>query len=205
MSQTGKKQKVYLKLFHMQLYLLIPEGEKFLNITNYIFHFCYEGIFFNKGLFICVKITALPQSDVYLAASHLPAPIILSCVPLSSWVSLYILLLLLISFPMTRLSEEAVVLCFQLTLRHISEPWSARLGCLLLLSLSAALASSLSRVLFKHSGIPCWFHGIIQPNSQAFYSRRMFYLNGSNGVLVLTSGTCTVLSFGRHSLYLLLF
>lgn len=34
---------------------------------------------------------------------------------------------------MTRLSEEAVVLCFQLTLRRISEPRSARLGRLLAL------------------------------------------------------------------------
>lgn len=52
----------------------------------------------------------------------------------ASILCLYILLLLLISSPMTRLSEETVVLPFQLTLRRISELWSAQLSFLLLLS-----------------------------------------------------------------------
>lgn len=59
----------------------------------------------DKRLFVCVKITVLP--DVYLASSHLPAPITLSCVPLSFRMPLYILLLMPISLSMTRLSGEA--------------------------------------------------------------------------------------------------
>lgn len=60
-----------------------------------------------RGLFVREEFTASPRSDVYLTSSHLPAPIVPSCVPLPSRVSLCILLLLLISSPMTRLTEEA--------------------------------------------------------------------------------------------------
>lgn len=60
-----------------------------------------------RGLFVREEFTASPRSDVYLRSSHLPAPIVPSCVPLPSRVSLCILLLLLISSPMTRLTEEA--------------------------------------------------------------------------------------------------
>lgn len=141
-------------------------GGKKVSWVLQIIHFIFAtSAFLDKRLFVCVKITVLPQTDVYLTSSHLPALIILSCVPLSSRVSLYILLLLLISFPMTRLSEEAVVLCFQLTLRRISEPAFAWLGGLLLLCLSAALASSPPCALFKLSNIPRLFHRIIWPNS----------------------------------------
>lgn len=127
-----------------------------------------------KG-YLPAKITVSSQPDVYLVSFHLPAPIMLSRARLSSRVSLYILLLLLISRPMTCLTEEAVALCFQLTLRRISEPWSARLDRPLLRSLSAALASSPPRALFNHSNIP----GLFQDHSAkwlnvAFYSRRMF-------------------------------
>lgn len=130
----------------------------------------------DERLFACVKISALSQPDVCSVSFHLSAPIILSPARLSSWASLYILPLLLISLPMTCLTEEAVVLCFQLTLRRVSEPWSARRGRLLLLGLSAVLASSPPCVLFNQSDIP----GLFQDHAAkwrnvAFYSRRMFY------------------------------
>lgn len=106
------------------------------------------GLFSDKRPFVKVKIPVLPQTDVYLALFHVPAPIIL----LYSHERLCIYsLLLLLRFPMTRLSEEAVVPCFQLTLRRISEPKSSRLSRRLLLRLSAALASNLPHVWFKYS------------------------------------------------------
>lgn len=62
----------------------------------------------------------------------------------------------LLPFPMTRLSEEAVLLCFQLTLCRVAELWSARRGRLLA-RLSAAVASARPCMLFKHSDIPFLF------------------------------------------------
>lgn len=160
-----KNKKGLWNFSHTVVVLVRPEGEKsFLGYYKLHISFLLWGHFQTKGYLSVFRFTVLPQSDVYLASSHLPAPIIFSCVPLSSWVSLCILLLLLISFPMTRLSEEAVVPCFQLTPRRISEPWSARLGRLSLPSLSAALVSSLPCLLFKHSNIPCLFHRTVRPN-----------------------------------------
>lgn len=104
------------------------------------------ALFSDKRPFVSAKIPVLPQTDVYLALFHVPAPIVLlnshKCLCICS-------LLLLLCFPMTRLSEEAVVPCFQLTLRRISEPKSAWLSRRSLLRLSAALASSLPCVWFK--------------------------------------------------------
>lgn len=98
--------------------------------------------------------------------------------------------------------------CFQLTLRRISEPRFCRVRPpFLLLRLSAALESRLPRLLFRHSDMPCLFHydHLVKLLNVAFYSRRMFYLSGSDGVAVLTSGTCRVLCFGRSTFYLLRF
>lgn len=166
LHQTGIMKNLIQNFSHTVVLLIRPEEKKkFFEYYKLHISFLLPGYFQPKGHLSVFRFTVLPQSDVYLASSHLPAPIIFSCVPLSSWVSLCILLLLLISFPMTRLTEEAVVLCFQLTPRRISEPWSALLGRLLLLSLSAALVSNLPCLLFKHSNIPRLFHGTVRPDS----------------------------------------
>lgn len=108
-GQKRKNDKVCTEL--SRLFLVCLEEINvffFLSRANYFFQFfCLEHAFSMRGLFVREEFTASPRSDVYLTSSHLPAPIVPSCVPLPSRVSLCILLLLLISSPMTRLTEEA--------------------------------------------------------------------------------------------------
>lgn len=118
--------------------------------------------FLDNRLFVCVASVRCVLSLICLLWSHWA----MFLYP-HEWLCIFFfffLLLLLISFSMTRLSEKAFVLCFQLTLGRISETWPAQLGCRLLLSLSAALALNLPCILFKHLNTSGLLYGIIRLN-----------------------------------------
>lgn len=108
-GQKRKNDKVCTELSRLFLVCLEEIKVFFFWVEQITFFslFAWSTLFSMRGLFVREEFTASPRSDVYLTSSHLPAPIVPSCVPLPSRVSLCILLLLLISSPMTRLTEEA--------------------------------------------------------------------------------------------------
>lgn len=162
--------------FFVCIYIIHPhesQGQKKNSLILQILFLPWEH-FETKGYLSVLRIQCFIR-HVYLASSRLPAPITLICVLLSFWMPFYFLRLLLISSPVTRLSEEAVVFPI-----NTQASFSDRLP--------HALPSQ-QHVIFKHSHIPFFVHvkHFTILLNVVINSGRRFYLTISNGVWVLTS------------------